>query len=333
MLSAGQHVPTRAMLRADACADISLRRYFEQLGRYACVGVKRNTSLPDEFSSLRRNRKLYVPLCPYRHLYCRYARAWWYDTELYPFVVWLVCLSGGIVALNSVTNINCLAEVNQLPVSSTPASRTLTEEAYRRLEEMIVTLELAPGSMVSESILSRKIGIGTTPIREALQRLAREYLVEIIPRRGVAVTSIDIRQQFEVLETRRELDRLLNGAAARRATCAERQMLTGIWDATKAAIADENVREFLRLDAELNQVLSKAARNGIAAEMAATLHTVSRRFWFYHRDETKALAEIGALHTAMIGAIVSGDEKRAAISSDRLIDHLVLFAKNTLPAY
>src|SRR5690606_3740848 len=143
-----------------------------------------------------------VPLFPYTTLFrsCRYARAWWYDTELYPFVVWLVCLSGGIVALNSVTNINCLTEVNQLPASSTPASRTLTEEAYRRLEEMIVTLELAPDSMVSESILSRQIGIGTTPIREALQRLAREYLVEIIPRRGVAVTSIDIRQQFEVLE-------------------------------------------------------------------------------------------------------------------------------------
>lgn len=56
---------------------------------------------------------------------------------------------------------------------------TLNEEAYRRIEEMIVTLELEPGSVVSEAILSERIGIGKTPIREALQRLAREHLVQI----------------------------------------------------------------------------------------------------------------------------------------------------------
>lgn len=83
---------------------------------------------------------------------------------------------------------------------------TLTEEAYRRLEEMIVTLALAPGSVVSEAILSERLGIGTTPIREALQRLSREYLIQILPRRGVIVTGIDVRQQLQVLETRRELD-------------------------------------------------------------------------------------------------------------------------------
>jgi DNA-binding GntR family transcriptional regulator len=83
-------------------------------------------------------------------------------------------------------------------------TKTLTQEAYRRLEEMIVTLELAPGEVVSEAILSRRLGIGTTPIREALLQLARENLVQIIPRSGVVVTAVDVRLQLEVLETRRE---------------------------------------------------------------------------------------------------------------------------------
>ena len=61
---------------------------------------------------------------------------------------------------------------------------TLMEDAYHRLEEMIVTLKIEPGSVVSEAILSRELNIGTTPIREALQRLAREHLVQILPRRG-----------------------------------------------------------------------------------------------------------------------------------------------------
>lgn len=106
------------------------------------------------------------------------------------------------------------------PVPAPP--RTLNEEAYRRIEELIVTLELAPGSVVSEATLGDRIGIGTTPIREALQRLAREHLVQILPRRGVIVTAVDVGQQLRVLETRRELDRLIARAAATRATPAER---------------------------------------------------------------------------------------------------------------
>ena len=63
---------------------------------------------------------------------------------------------------------------------------SLNEEAYLRIEEMIVTLVLAPGSVVSEAMLSERIGIGHTPIREALQRLAREHLVQILLRCGQA---------------------------------------------------------------------------------------------------------------------------------------------------
>ena len=102
-------------------------------------------------------------------------------------------------------------------VNNSANSPTLTQEAYERLEEMIITLELAPGEAVSEAILSKRLGIGTTPIREALHRLARQYLVHIIPRRGVVITSVDVRLQFEVLETRRELDRLVSRGAAQRA--------------------------------------------------------------------------------------------------------------------
>lgn len=227
-----------------------------------------------------------------------------------------------------ITDMNETAAISEpVPRSST----TLNQEAYRRLEEMIVTLELAPGSLVSESILSRQLGIGTTPIREALQRLAREYLVDIIPRRGVVVTSIDVRRQFEVLETRRELDRLLSSAAARRSSAMERKSFAENLEYTNKAIGENDVREFLRLDAELNQLLSKAARNGTAAALASTLHTVSRRFWFYHHDPQTALVQIGPLHANLVEAIASGDPALASTASNRLIDYLVEFAHATLP--
>ncbi|CAN7764013.1 GntR family transcriptional regulator [Caballeronia sp. LjRoot31] len=227
-----------------------------------------------------------------------------------------------------------LTDTNEAASAAEPVQRvgtTLNQEAYRRLEEMIVTLDLAPGSLVSESILSRQLGIGTTPIREALQRLAREYLVEIIPRRGVVVTTIDVRRQFEVLETRRELDRLLSAAAAKRSSVSERTSFIDNLALTQKAVANNDVREFLRLDAELNQLLSKAARNGTAAALASMLHTVSRRFWFYHHDEHTALAEIGPIHCHLVESIASGDPALAGAASNQLIDYLVEFAHATLP--
>ena len=84
---------------------------------------------------------------------------------------------------------------------------TLTEQAYRLIEEQVVTLRLKPGDVLSEQMLSATFKIGRTPIREALQRLAREGLVTILPRKGILVSDINPRTQLLVLEVRRELER------------------------------------------------------------------------------------------------------------------------------
>jgi DNA-binding GntR family transcriptional regulator len=217
---------------------------------------------------------------------------------------------------------------------------TLNETAYLRIEEMIVTLELPPGSLVSESILSERIGIGTTPIREALQRLSREYLIQILPRRGVVVTNIDVRQQLQVLETRRELDRLVACAAARRGQAADRARFADIARAMKQAVSAGDLHAFLRADATLNDALAQAARNEIATRTVATLHSVSRRFWFFHRnDSASGRSDTHAdpsntmrLHVAFAKALATGDEAAVALACDALIDDLVDFARSTLDA-
>ena len=104
-------------------------------------------------------------------------------------------------------------------MTKTPAKRrsrasqsengTLTDRAYRELEEMIVTLQISPGTVLSEQALSGRLKIGRTPIREALQRLARDGLVVIMPRRGIMVSEINLRLQLRLLEVRRELERHL----------------------------------------------------------------------------------------------------------------------------
>src|SRR6201996_4879409 len=101
-------------------------------------------------------------------------------------------------------------------------AETLTDKAYRALEEAIVTLRIPPGAVVSEAMLSRRLGVGRTPVREALQRLAREWLVGIMPRRGIIVSDIDPVRQLRLLEARREIERFLVRGAARRATPTQR---------------------------------------------------------------------------------------------------------------
>src|SRR5215470_16938867 len=116
-------------------------------------------------------------------------------------------------------------------VRNAPSARraeSLTEQAYRVIEEQIVTLRLKPGELLSEQMLSATYKFGRTPIREALQRLAREGLITIFPRKGMLVSDINPRNQLLVLEVRRELERLLSRAGAERATNAQREQLVVI---------------------------------------------------------------------------------------------------------
>ncbi|BBK33269.1 GntR family transcriptional regulator [Stella humosa] len=211
-------------------------------------------------------------------------------------------------------------------------SQSLTETAYRRLEELIVTLQLAPGSGVSEAELSRKLGIGRTPIREALQRLARERLVLILPRRGIVVSEINALTQLRLIETRRELERLLSRRAAKRATDAERTRFRSIAAGMAKAAEGEDDIAFMRLDQAFNGLVLEAARNEFAAGAMALMHGLSRRYWYNHYRQVADLPQSARLHGACAEAIAAGDEAAAAAASDRLMDYIESFTRATVDA-
>ena len=76
-------------------------------------------------------------------------------------------------------------------VSDRPEIRSLSERAYYLIRHQIVSLQLPPGSSIDERLLMTDLGLGRTPIREALRRLATEDLVAVYPRRGMFVTAVD----------------------------------------------------------------------------------------------------------------------------------------------
>ena len=211
-----------------------------------------------------------------------------------------------------------------------PADRSLTDLAYAYLEEMIVTLKLRPGATVSEGELSVMTGIGRTPIREALQRLAREKLVSIRPRRGIVVTEINVGSQLRLLEVRRELERLIARSAARRATAEERERFRDLAKRFEKSAREDDDVTFMRTDREFNTLCSQASHNDFAAGAMGLMHSLSRRFWYIHYKQAADMPLTAKLHADIARSIADGDEDRAARASDKLIDEIEKFTRDTV---
>jgi len=213
---------------------------------------------------------------------------------------------------------------------ATVSAETLTERAYRALEEEIVTLRLKPSQVLSEQMLSATFKIGRTPIREALQRLAREGLVAILPRKGILVSDINPRNQLLVLEVRRELERLLSRAGAERATKEQREQLQDIARGMDRASKANDDIAFMRLDRELNRLMIDAGHNDYAARSMKLLQGLSRRFWYMHYREAADLPLCARLHANQARAIAQGDGDAAARASDKLMDYVENFTRRTV---
>jgi DNA-binding GntR family transcriptional regulator len=207
---------------------------------------------------------------------------------------------------------------------------TLTTKAYRQLEEMIVTLQLPPGEVLSEQSLAEQLGIGRTPIREALQRLSQEGLILILPRKGILVSDANPRKQFLVLETRREIERLLARAGSVRRSPAQAQALREIAEGMERAAETNDDIAFMRLDRELNRIIAAAAHNEYANRAMGLLQGLSRRFWYMHYKQAADLPLCARLHARQARAIAKGDAGEAAEATDRLMDYVESFTRATV---
>ncbi|MDA0305890.1 MAG: GntR family transcriptional regulator [Proteobacteria bacterium] len=207
---------------------------------------------------------------------------------------------------------------------------SLTDRAYAVIEEMIVTLQFKPGSVLSETALSERLDIGRTPIREALQRLAREGLVVILPRKGILVSEINPRSQLLLLEVRRELERLLARTGAIRCTEDERRQFFEIADGMEQAARDNDDINFMRLDGALNRLIAEAAHNDFTARAIGLMNGLSRRFWYMHYKETADLPLAARLHAELARRIAESDPDGAAAAADKLVDYVEVFTRGTV---
>jgi len=205
-------------------------------------------------------------------------------------------------------------------------SEPVAVKAYRALERMIVTLELPPASVATEGALIERVGLGRTPVREAIQRLAWEGLIDIRPRAGLAIAPLHPSDWVRVIDARRGVEVVLARSAARFVTDEAAARFHSAALAMQKAIMAGNVIAFLGADKALDEAMALAADNPFASRLAAPLQTHSRRFWFRYKADT-GLAEAAERHVALIRTILEGDEKGAGTEAKRLMALLRLHAE------
>lgn len=195
---------------------------------------------------------------------------------------------------------------------------------------MITFQDLAPGQLISEAILAEITGLGRTPVREALQRLAREGLVEIHASRGIMVAPISVESQLDLLEIRRNLEELAVRLAARRSETDQREAMLEL-ARSLSEFAGGDYRVFGSLLKRSHQLVAAGSHNPYLPVAMAPLQGLSRRFWFANLRDVAAELRVGAeKHVAILRSIHDADENRAALTSLALNDYLVEFAHRTL---
>ena len=186
-------------------------------------------------------------------------------------------------------------------------SKTLAEKTYSIIEEKIVKLEYKPGSFITENFLEKNLKCGRTPIREAIQKLAREGLIKVLPRKGLLITEININDQLNLIQVRREIERLMAKLAAKNSNINERKKFREISSAMKKCKKNDTAK-FIKLVASL-----------------------SRRFWFYrNKGQLEDLLVMAKLHSAVCDAIAQGNENLAQSKSDKLMDYIENFTKESI---
>jgi DNA-binding GntR family transcriptional regulator len=187
-------------------------------------------------------------------------------------------------------------------------ARSLSDEAYLRIRDLIVSLELAPGSILNERELMERLGLGRTPVREALRALAQERLVEVYPRRGIFVSSVDVGDLASLSEVREVLESAAARLAAERATEEERGEAAALIEELARTVG---ARELIALDQRIHRHVYRCAHNPFLEKTLNEYYVLTLRIWFLALDRVARLDDAVQEHRELMEAIRDRDPDRA----------------------
>ncbi len=192
-------------------------------------------------------------------------------------------------------------------------------EAYRAIKDMIVSLELPPAALLDERGLAERLGVGLTPVRQALRRLEWESLVVILPRRGTLVADLNDSDLGRIYELRSVLEPQAAELAAERGTPEQRAALGAVIAAMHAELArpTPDRRVLIALDRDLHRQIWAMAGNEMLEQTLEWLFSHVLRRWNVSIDRNESLGSVMQMHDEIADAIVAGDAQQARAAMTR----------------
>ncbi len=199
---------------------------------------------------------------------------------------------------------------------------SLSQQAYECIKQKIVSLEMLPGSVIDEGNLQQELGFGRTPIREALKRLSLEKLVVILPRRGMLVSEIGIRDLQQLFEMRLPLEILATRLAAERGTEDQWQRMESILSQLHEIASDNQA--LIAIDKACHEIIYETAGNEFLRDTLVTHYALSLRLWYYFLSRIGDMRDALLDHKLILEALQAKDSDKAAQLMER---HIRAFQK------
>jgi DNA-binding GntR family transcriptional regulator len=190
---------------------------------------------------------------------------------------------------------------------------SLTQQAYEAIKEKVITLYFLPGQYLNEGAICDLLGLGRTPVHQALQRLQLEGLVEIVPRKGVIIQPDSIGQIIEFLDARLTVETEITRMAALCAIPQDIQDLQAILD-QNSELKNEGgeINAFVERDHAFHAKISEMSRNRVLGDFTKTLHERCTRAWYLHLWQTLDTNASDKQHRGILKAIKNRDGEAAA---------------------
>jgi DNA-binding GntR family transcriptional regulator len=208
--------------------------------------------------------------------------------------------------------------------------RVISERAYVQLRDRIVTLRLAPGTVLREDELMRELEIGRTPLREAIKRLSLENLVAVQPRSGTYVTGVDAADIVHISEVRAELEAQAAELAARRIDDVMRAHAEALLDEVRSLERAADADALMKLDEAIHRVAWEGSRNPYLIETLERYYTLSLRVWYVVLDRVPGLGGAVFDHAQLLEAIIDRNPARARTL---MREHVIGFEREIMAAF
>jgi DNA-binding GntR family transcriptional regulator len=207
----------------------------------------------------------------------------------------------------------------------TETDMSLSEQAYRNLRDQLIMLEIRPGDAINDSALAASLGIGRTPVREALKRLESDHLVVSYPRRGTFATRVDFTELADISEIRQLLEPLAARRAARNASAPMRARLRDLAaDIALSQPSNSDQHDLMRFDIAVHRQIYAAAGNSHLEDVLIRYDNLATRIWCLVLDKIPSVAGHITEHVNLLHAISDGDGE---LSAALALGHVTNFEK------